>query len=116
MFYTYIVTDKPNGTLFTGHTDAVWMREMHHQNIGISTATPRFGCTTMVWYETHETREAAYLREREIKQWSRAWLLRMIEDHNPKWLDISSTAFWETPDDAMFAANTASSLPKQAAG
>ena len=43
----------------------------------------------MVWFEGHETREAAKERERQIKEWRRVWKLRLIEGENPDWLDLS---------------------------
>jgi predicted GIY-YIG superfamily endonuclease len=39
--------------------------------------------------EAHTTREAAKTRERQIKQWRRAWKLRLIEMSNPDWKDLS---------------------------
>jgi len=41
----------------------------------------------LVWYETHETREAALIRERQIKKWNRDWKLALIERDNPDWVD-----------------------------
>ena len=31
---------------------------------------------------------AAFVRERQIKKWNRAWKIRMIEERNPQWLDL----------------------------
>ncbi len=92
MFYTYIVTDKTNGTLCTGHTDDVWMRELQHRTIALNSGTARKGCTQLVWFEPHPSREAAFQREREVKKWSRAWQVKLIEDLNPDWLDLAAAA------------------------
>jgi putative endonuclease len=45
----------------------------------------------LVWYEQHETRESAFVRERQMKNWNRAWKLREIEAMNPTWRDL-----WES--------------------
>ncbi len=37
----------------------------------------------LVWYETHESRESAWTRERQMKTWRRAWKLELIERFNP---------------------------------
>jgi putative endonuclease len=42
----------------------------------------------LVWYEQHETRESALVRERQIKKWHRSWKLQPIERTNPAWLDL----------------------------
>jgi putative endonuclease len=42
----------------------------------------------LVWFESHETRAAAFRRERQIKEWRRVWKLRLIEEHNPTWRDL----------------------------
>ena len=41
----------------------------------------------LVWYEAHETRDSAFVRERQLKNWYRAWKLRLIEEAKPTWRD-----------------------------
>ena len=47
--------------------------------------TRNHGVKTLVWFEKHDTREAAILRERQIKKWNRKWKLELIEKENPAW-------------------------------
>ena len=42
----------------------------------------------LVWYEAHDSREGALIRERRIKEWRRAWKLQLIESSNPDWRDL----------------------------
>ena len=49
--------------------------------------TARYGVALLVWYEVHDTREAAFLRERQMKKWNRAWKIALIERFNPGWRD-----------------------------
>jgi predicted GIY-YIG superfamily endonuclease len=35
-----------------------------------------------------QSRESAFLRERQIKKWNRAWKIAMIEEGNPDWVDL----------------------------
>lgn len=44
----------------------------------------------LVWYEAHESREAAP-RERRLKKWNRLWKLELIETMNPGWRDLFET-------------------------
>lgn len=45
----------------------------------------------LVWHEDHETREGAFHRERQIKEWKRRWKLELIEKFNPEWRDLYDT-------------------------
>ena len=89
MFYTYILASRRNGTLYTGSTEDLAKRMWEHKENGGSGFTRKHGVHMLVWYEAHETREAAFRRERQIKEWKRAWKIEMIERFNPGWRDIS---------------------------
>jgi putative endonuclease len=43
----------------------------------------------LVWYETHDSRDSALQRERQLKKWNRKWKLDLIEKANPEWRDLS---------------------------
>jgi putative endonuclease len=51
--------------------------------------TKTYGVKTFVWYEVHETRDAAILRERQIKKWKRRRKPELIERENPAWNDLA---------------------------
>jgi putative endonuclease len=87
-FFTYILASKRNGTLYIGSTDNLIQRSADHRDEIKAGFTARYGVKTLVWYETHDTREAAFLRERQMKKWNRAWKLALIERHNPGWRDL----------------------------
>jgi putative endonuclease len=50
--------------------------------------TAKYGVDKLVWYETHESRETAFRRERRLKKWNRVWKIRLIERFNPGWRDL----------------------------
>ena len=87
-FFTYILASSRNGTLYAGSTDNLIARVWQHRNKTFRGFTARHGLTRLVWYETHETREAAFRRERRIKKWNRLWKLELIEKTNPGWRDL----------------------------
>jgi putative endonuclease len=87
-FYVYILASRRNGTLYTGSTDNLVARVWQHREGVVPGFTKEHGVKTLVWYETHETREAALLRERQIKRWNRKWKLEAIETSNPTWRDL----------------------------
>jgi len=43
-----------------------------------------------VWFERHESMEAAIVREKQIKEWRRIWKIELIEKSNPDWRDLYS--------------------------
>ena len=87
-FYVYILASRRNGTLYVGMTDNLVQRVWMHRNGTLPGFTKRYGVKTLVWYEQHETREAAIARERQLKKWNRAWKLEVIEKMNPGWSDL----------------------------
>ena len=90
-FYVYIVASRRNGTLYSGMTDNLNRRIYEHKSKAIPGFTSKYGCDKLVWYETYETREAAFRRERRIKEWQRRWKLDLIEQINPAWVDLDET-------------------------
>jgi putative endonuclease len=88
-FFDYILANKRNGTLYVGMTDDLVKRVWQHRNDFIPGFTKRYGVKTLVWHETHESRESAFARERQLKKWNRAWKLELIESINPSWRDLA---------------------------
>jgi putative endonuclease len=87
-FFVYVLASKPNGTLYIGMTDDLARRVWQHRTGAFAGFSQRYGVKTLVWFETHESRETAYLRERQLKKWNRQWKLALIERTNPKWRDL----------------------------
>jgi len=50
--------------------------------------TKRYSIHRLVWYELHESMEAAILKEKRIKEWKRKWKLQLIESDNFNWEDL----------------------------
>jgi putative endonuclease len=48
-----------------------------------------FQVNILVYFEMHKTMQAAILRERQLKKWNRKWKLRIIENQNPTWRDLT---------------------------
>lgn len=87
-FFTYILASRRNGTLYTGSTDQLIKRVNEHRSGRFGGFTSRYGVALLVWFERHETRHAAFVRERQIKDWKRIWKLELIERSNPGWVDL----------------------------
>jgi putative endonuclease len=92
-FFTYIIASRRNGTLYTGSTDNLIKRINEHREKRRDGFTAKHGVAILVWYEVHESRRAAFVREREIKEWKRVWKLEMIERTHPGWTDLFEKLF-----------------------
>jgi len=87
-FYVYILTSQRNGALYIGHTESLTRRTWEHREHLRPGFTDRYGVTRLVHYETFESRERAFARERAMKKWRRLWKLELIERFNPGWRDL----------------------------
>lgn len=94
MFYVYILASKPYGTLYIGMTSDLVRRIWEHKNGLVPGFTKRYGINRLVWYEAHESGEAALQREKQIKEWKRDWKINLIECDNRHWNDLYSTLTW----------------------
>ncbi len=88
-FFVYILASRRNGTLYIGMTDNLIRRVWEHQTGAVPGFTRKYGVKMLVWFESHETRESAFQRERQLKKWNRAWKLQLIEGFNPDWKDLA---------------------------
>jgi putative endonuclease len=84
----YIMTNKRNGTLYTGVTSDLPKRAYEHREGLAPGFTKRYGCKTLVWYEVHDTMAAAIGREKQLKAGPRHVKLALIETRNPEWRDL----------------------------
>ena len=90
----YIVTNRPNGTLYTGVTSDLSRRIFEHREGRIKGFTQRYGLKRLVWYTHFEEMGPAIQHERNMKHWSRAWKVRLILDMNAEWRDLYEELNW----------------------
>ena len=83
MFWVYVL-ENPAGRFYIGHTDNLEQRLQNHNRTDELNGkwTRKNGPWTLKWSESHPTRSAAVMRERQIKamkssKWIRENLLSM---------------------------------------
>lgn len=86
----YILASKRNGTLYVGVTNDLARRTWEHKSDAVAGFTRKYGVHLLVYAEFHETMPGAIRREKQIKEWRRAWKLKLIERGNPDWRDLYS--------------------------
>lgn len=87
-FAIYILSNKPNGTLYIGVTSNLVKRIWEHKDKVIDGFSKRYSLDKLVYYELHDNAESAIRREKRLKFWQRQWKIELIEKHNPKWCDL----------------------------
>ena len=87
----YIMTNKRNGTLYTGVTSNLIARVYQHKQGVQPGFTKKYGCIHLVYYELYAEMLSAIARETQIKAGSRKKKLALIEGINPRWLDLYET-------------------------
>jgi len=88
-YYTYIVTNKTRGALYTGMSNTIERRTLQHkQKINPTSFTARYKIKRLVWFESFPTPIEAIRREKEIKGWRREKKIELIEQTNPEWKDL----------------------------
>ena len=86
--WVYIMTNRPNGTLYVGVTSNLPRRIWEHREGVADGFTRTYGLKRLVYAEEHETIAGAIQREHTIKHWPRAWKVRLILQGNPDWADL----------------------------
>jgi putative endonuclease len=87
-FYVYLLASDVRGTLYVGVTSALAKRIWEHKNNVVPGFTAKYAVHKLVWYEVHDSVEAAIGREKQIKEWKRDWKINLIERDNRHWLDL----------------------------
>ena len=87
-YYVYILTNKPNGTLYVGFSNDLARRAYEHREGIIPGFTKKYGLKTLVYFETFDDVNTALQREKSLKRWKRAWKIALIEEHNPLWVNL----------------------------
>jgi len=86
--YVYILTNRKNGTFYTGVCANIAARMMQHSDGTGSKFCKKYGIDRLVHVERHDAIYEAITREKAIKRWRRAWKIELIERDNPDWLDL----------------------------
>jgi len=87
-FYVCVMSSLSR-TLYTGITNDL-MRRIDEHKAGLEGGfTRRYHVTRLVYHEQTGDVRAAIAREKQIKSWSRAKKIALIESVNPKWRDLA---------------------------
>jgi len=89
-YFFYIMTNANNTVLYTGVTNNLERRCYEHREKLIKGFTQKYNVVKLVYFETTRDIEAALNREKQIKAGSRAKKIKLVNEMNPAWADLSA--------------------------
>jgi len=93
-YYVYI-TASASKRLYVGVTNNLQRRIQEHRGDGIETFAKKYAITKLVHFEQTQEITSAITREKQLKGWTRAKKIALIETDNPDWRDLYSELFGE---------------------
>ena len=93
IYYVYILTNKPRGTLYIGVTNHLQRRIMEHKQKIIEGFTKKYNLTKLVYAQSFRGIADAINFEKKLKRWHRNWKINLIESKNPEWDDLYDIYF-----------------------
>ncbi|MGI8475068.1 MAG: GIY-YIG nuclease family protein [Thermomicrobiales bacterium] len=88
--FVYIMANRSR-TLYIGVTSDLERRVAEHKaKTSATSSTHRYNITMLIWIEQSGRITDAISREKQLKNWTRAKKVALIEAQNPAWLDLSS--------------------------
>jgi putative endonuclease len=92
-YWVYILTNKHRTSLYIGVTNDMVRRLFQHRNGAVEGFTNRYQINRLVWLEHFRNVNDAIACEKKLKGWRRSRKITLIEQTNPRWLDLSDD--WE---------------------
>ncbi len=89
----YILTNRHCTTLYIGITNNITRRLYQHRYGELDGFAKRYHLTRLVWLEHFRNVNDAIACEKKLKGWRRSRKIALIEEMNPRWLDLSDD--WE---------------------
>ena len=81
--YVYILTNKYRTTFYIGVTANLSKRLEEHYDETASKFTKKYNIKDLIYFEVFSDIEQAISREKQLKNWHKAWKLNLIKTVNP---------------------------------
>ncbi len=88
-YYVYIVTNNSYTSLDTGMTSNLDNRVDQHRDEVVDGFTKRYKTHILVYFEETSDVRVALEQEKQIKGWTRAKKIALIESLNPGWRNLA---------------------------
>jgi putative endonuclease len=88
LYYVYIMTNAYNKVLYTGVTNDLERRCYEHKHKKVKGFTSKYNVDKLVYFEKFDFIELAISREKQIKGYSRAKKIALINAFNKQWKEL----------------------------
>jgi putative endonuclease len=88
-FFPYILTNRPKGVLYVGVINDLVRRLSDHKGKYVPGFTKTYGVSKLVYFEEFPSVLEARARDRTLIRWQRAWKIKLVEQMNSHWIDLS---------------------------
>jgi putative endonuclease len=95
-YYVYILASRSR-TLYVGITSQLLERVKQHRDGAFPGFTSQYRIHRLVYFETYRDVKAAISREKQIKSFTRAKKIALVESRNPAWSDLAAESFTPYP-------------------
>jgi putative endonuclease len=85
LYYVYILTNASHKVLYTGITNDLERRCYEHKHKLVKGFTQKYNVNKLIYYEIFEDVNLAISREKQIKGYSRAKKVALIDKLNKNW-------------------------------
>ena len=92
-FFVYFMTNRWKNVLYVGVTNNLERRYYEHSRKLVPGFTKKYNVDRLVYWEPFQDIRLAIAREKEIKGWSRAKKVQLIEGENREWKDLGREWF-----------------------
>ena len=87
--YIYLITNQHNTALYVGVTNNLARRVAEHKAKINKGFTYKYNCDKLVYFEFYNSITDAIKREKQLKNWKRAWKNALVNEENEAWEDLS---------------------------
>jgi putative endonuclease len=87
-YFVYIMSSR-SGTLYIGITNGIYRRALEHERGEFEGFASKYACKRLVYYEGFDDVYKAIGREKQLKGWTRAKKIALIQSKNPRWEDLA---------------------------
>jgi len=88
LYYVYILTNASHKVLYTGVTNDLERRCYEHKHKLVKGFTQKYNVNKLIYFEIFEEIDLAISREKQIKGYSRAKKVALIDQLNSNWNEL----------------------------
>jgi len=97
LYYVYILTNTFHNVLYTGVTNDLVRRCYEHKHKKIEGFTQKYNVDKLIYFEKFDVINLAIEREKQIKGYSKAKKIALINQFNQVWKDLYCNGKIEIP-------------------